>query len=215
MSFFEEKNPEMDRYLENHASSEPEILKKLRRETFRKTTQPHMISGYQQGRLLTMVSKMLNPEKILEIGTFTGYATLCLAEGLSDHGRITTLDVNEDLAYLPRKYFTESKFSHQIDFKIQDAKEFLRNSGEFFDLIFVDADKENYAEYFRLIRPRTKSGSVVMFDNVLWYGKVLEENPRQKSTQAIKELNDLIAKDEDFENLILPLRDGVNFLRRK
>jgi len=215
MSFFEEKNPEMDRYLENHASSEPEILKKLRRETFRKTTQPHMISGYQQGRLLTMVSKMLNPEKILEIGTFTGYATLCLAEGLSDHGRITTLDVNEDLAYLPRKYFTESKFSHQIDFKIQDAKEFLRDSGEFFDLIFVDADKENYAEYFRLIRPRTKSGSVVMFDNVLWYGKVLEENPRQKSTQAIKELNDLIAKDEDFENLILPLRDGVNFLRRK
>lgn len=215
MSFFEEKNPEMDRYLENHASSEPEILKKLRRETFRKTTQPHMISGYQQGRLLTMVSKMLNPEKILEIGTFTGYATLCLAEGLSDHGRITTLDVNEDLAYLPRKYFTESKFSHQIDFKIQDAKEFLRNSGEFFDLIFVDADKENYAEYFRLIRPRTKSGSVVMFDNVLWYGKVLEENPKQKSTQAIKELNDLIAKDEDFENLILPLRDGVNFLRRK
>lgn len=215
MSFFEEKNPEMDRYLENHASSEPEILKKLRRETFRKTTQPHMISGYQQGRLLTMVSKMLNPEKILEIGTFTGYATLCLAEGLSDHGRITTLDVNEDLAYLPRKYFTESKFSHQIDFKIQDAKEFLRDSGEFFDLIFVDADKENYAEYFRLIRPRTKSGSVVMFDNVLWYGKVLEENPKQKSTQAIKELNDLIAKDEDFENLILPLRDGVNFLRRK
>ncbi|QQV02001.1 MULTISPECIES: O-methyltransferase [Chryseobacterium] len=215
MSFFEEKNPEMDRYLENHASSEPEILKKLRRETFRKTTQPHMISGYQQGRLLTMVSKMLNPEKILEIGTFTGYATLCLAEGLSDHGRIITLDVNEDLAYLPRKYFTESKFSHQIDFKIQDAKEFLRDSGEFFDLIFVDADKENYAEYFKLIRPRTKSGSVVMFDNVLWYGKVLEENPKQKSTQAIKELNDLIAKDEDFENLILPLRDGVNFLRRK
>ncbi len=215
MSFFEEKNPEMDRYLENHASSEPEILKKLRRETFRKTTQPHMISGYQQGRLLTMVSKMLNPEKILEIGTFTGYATLCLAEGLSDHGRIITLDVNEDLAYLPRKYFTESKFSHQIDFKIQDAKEFLRDSGEFFDLIFVDADKENYAEYFRLIRPRTKSGSVVIFDNVLWYGKVLEENPKQKSTQAIKELNDLIAKDEDFENLILPLRDGVNFLRRK
>jgi len=215
MSFFEEKNPEMDRYLENHASAEPDILKKLRRETFQKTTQPHMISGYQQGRLLTMISKMLNPEKILEIGTFTGYATLCLAEGLPDHGKITTLDVNEDLAYLPKKYFAESKFSQQIDFKINDAKEFLKNSEDFFDLIFVDADKENYAEYFRLIKPRTKSGSVVMFDNVLWYGKVLEENPKQKSTQAIKELNDLIAKDEDFENLILPLRDGVNFLRRK
>lgn len=215
MSFFEEKNPEMDRYLENHTSSEPEILKKLRRETFQKTTQPHMISGYQQGRLLTIISKMLNPKNILEIGTFTGYATLCLAEGLSSDGKITTLDVNEDLAYLPRKYFSESEFSNQIDFKIQDAKEFLRNTDEVFDLIFIDADKENYAEYFRLIKPKTKSGSVILFDNVLWYGKVLEENPKQRSTQVIKELNDLAAKDEDFENLILPLRDGVNFLRRK
>lgn len=215
MSFFEEKNPEMDRYLENHVSSEPEILKKLRRETFQKTTQPHMISGYQQGRLLTIISKMLNAKNVLEIGTFTGYATLCLAEGLSSDGKITTLDVNEDLAYLPRKYFSESKFSNQIDFKIQDAKEFLRNTDEVFDLIFIDADKENYAEYFRLIKPKTKSGSVILFDNVLWYGKVLEENPKQRSTQVIKELNDLAAKDEDFENLILPLRDGVNFLRRK
>lgn len=215
MSFFEEKNPEMDRYLENHASSEPEILKKLRRETFQKTTQPHMISGYQQGRLLSIISKMLNPKNVLEIGTFTGYATLCLTEGLSSEGKITTLDVNEDLAYLPRKYFSESKFSKQINFQIQDAKEFLRNTDEVFDLIFIDADKENYAEYFRLIKPKTKSGSVVLFDNVLWYGKVLEENPKQKSTQVIKELNDLVAKDDDFENLILPLRDGVNFLRRK
>ena len=215
MSFFEEKNPEMDRYLENHASSEPEILKKLRRETFQKTTQPHMISGYQQGRLLTIISKMLNPKNVLEIGTFTGYATFCLSEGLSSEGKITTLDVNEDLAYLPRKYFSESEYSNQIDFKIQDAKEFLRNTDEAFDLVFIDADKENYAEYFRLIKPKTKSGSVVMFDNVLWYGKVLDENPKQKSTQVIKELNDLVAKDEDFENLILPLRDGVNFLRRK
>ncbi|RKT00880.1 O-methyltransferase [Chryseobacterium defluvii] len=215
MSFFEEKNPEMDRYLESHASSEPEILKKLRRETFQKTTQPHMISGYQQGRLLTMISQILKPENILEIGTFTGYATLCLIKGLSKDGKITTLDVNEDLAYLPQKYFAESEYSEQINFRLQDAKEFLKETDEIFDLVFIDADKENYVEYFKLIKPRTKSGSVVMFDNVLWYGKVLEENPKQKSTQIIKELNDLIAKDDDFENLILPLRDGVNFLRRK
>lgn len=215
MSFFEEKNPEMDRYLEMHASSEPEILKKLRKETYQKTTQPHMISGYQQGRLLTIISKILHPEKILEIGTFTGYATLCLAEGLSENGRLMTFDVNEDLAYLPRKYFNESEYSDKIDFRIQDAKEFLKNTDEIFDLIFIDADKENYAEYFNLIKPKTKKGSVVLFDNVLWYGKVLEENPKQLSTQKIKELNDLAAKDEDFENLILPLRDGVNFLRRK
>ena len=203
------------RQLENHASAEPEILRKLRRETFQKTTQPHMISGYQQGRLLTIISKILQPKNILEIGTFTGYAALCMAEGLSKEGKLTTLDVNEDLAYLPKKYFAESEFSDQIHFKLQDAKEFLKENDEVFDLIFIDADKENYAEYFRLIKPRTKSGSVVMFDNVLWYGKVLEENPKQKSTQVIKELNDLAAKDEDFENLILPLRDGVNLLRRK
>lgn len=215
MSFFEEKNPEMDRYLETHASSEPEILKKLRKETYQKTTQPHMISGYQQGRLLTIISQMLKPENILEIGTFTGYATLCLATGLSGNGKITTLDVNEDLAYLPQKYFAESEYSGQIDFQLRDAKEFLKETNEIFDLVFIDADKENYVEYFKLIKPKTRAGSVVMFDNVLWYGKVLEDQPRQRSTQVIKELNDLIAKDEDFENLILPLRDGVNFLRRK
>ncbi|MBW8524736.1 O-methyltransferase [Chryseobacterium chendengshani] len=215
MSFFEEKNSEMDRYLENHASAEPEILRKLRRETFQKTTQPHMISGYQQGRLLTIISKILQPKNILEIGTFTGYATLCMAEGLSADGKLITLDVNEDLAYLPKKYFSESEYSGQINFKLQDAKDFLKETDEVFDLVFIDADKENYAEYFKLIKPRTKSGSVVIFDNVLWYGKVLEETPKQKSTQVIKELNDLAAKDDDFENLILPLRDGVNLLRRK
>ncbi|RCU44961.1 O-methyltransferase [Chryseobacterium lacus] len=214
MSYFDEQLPEMDRYLEQHASSEPEILKSLRKETYQKTTQPHMISGYQQGRFLTIISKILRPEKILEIGTFTGYATLCLAEGLPKGGVITTLDINEELAYLPKKYFAESEFSQQIDFRIQDAKDFLKETNETFDLVFIDADKENYVEYFHSIKPKLKSGSVVMFDNVLWYGKVLQENPKQKSTQVIRQLNELIAADEDFENLILPLRDGVNLLRK-
>ncbi len=214
MSYFDEQLPEMDRYLEQHASSEPEILKRLRKETYQKTTQPHMISGYQQGRFLTIISKILRPEKILEIGTFTGYATLCLAEGLPKGGVITTLDINEELAYLPKKYFAESEFSQQIDFRIQDAKDFLKETNETFDLVFIDADKENYVEYFHSIKPKLKSGSVVMFDNVLWYGKVLQENPKQKSTQVIRQLNELIAADEDFENLILPLRDGVNLLRK-
>ncbi len=215
MSFFEEVSPEMDRYLENHASKESDILRRLRRETYQKTTQPHMISGYQQGRLLTMISQMLQPERVLEIGTFTGYAALCLAEGMKSNGKLTTLDVNEDLAYLPQKYFKESEHADKIEFILQDAKEYLKNSDEVFDLVFIDADKENYVEYFHLIKQRLKSGSVVMFDNVLWYGKVLEENPKLKSTINIKELNDLVSKDEDFENLILPLRDGVNFMRRK
>ena len=215
MSFFEEISPEMDRYLENHASSEPDILKRLRKETFQKTTQPHMISGYLQGRLLAIISKMLQPKNILEIGTFTGYATLCLTEGLAKEGKITTIDVNEELAYLPKKYFQESEFSAQIDFQLKDAKDFLKETDEFCDLVFIDADKENYPEYFHLIKSRVKSGAVILFDNVLWYGKVLEENSKQKSTQKIQELNDLVAKDEDFENLILPLRDGINLIRKK
>jgi predicted O-methyltransferase YrrM len=215
MSFFEEQCPEMDRYLENSASAEPDILKRLRKETFQKTTQPHMISGYQQGRLLTIISKLMQPRKILEIGTFTGYATLCLAEGLQKGGKITTLDVNEDLAYLPQSYFAESEYSDRIDFKIQDAKDFLKKTDEIFDLVFVDADKENYVDYFNLLKPKLKSGSVLLFDNVLWYGKVLEEHPKQKSTQKIKELNELVARDDDFENLILPLRDGVNLIRKR
>ena len=215
MSFFEEQCPEMDRYLENNTSAEPDILKRLRKETFQKTTQPHMISGYLQGRLLAILAKMMSPKNILEIGTFTGYATLCLAEGLSKEGKITTLDINEELAYLPKKYFQESEYSSQIDFQLKDAKAFLKETSEFFDFVFIDADKENYVEYFNLIKPRIKSGAVVLFDNVLWYGKVLEENPKQKSTQIIKELNDMIAKDEDFENLILPLRDGLHLIRKK
>lgn len=215
MSFFEETSPTMDRYLENHCSEEPEILRKLRRETFQKTTQPHMISGYQQGRLLSVISKMLQPKRILEIGTFTGYATLCLAEGLSAEGKITTLDVNEDLAYLPQKYFEQSDWSSQIEFKLQNALAYLDENKEVFDLVFIDADKENYLTYYEKIIPRLHKGSVVMFDNVLWYGKVLEENPKQKSTKIIKELNDKIAKNQDFESLILPLRDGVHLLFKK
>lgn len=215
MSFFEEQLPEMDRYLENHTSAEPEILKRLRKETFQKTTQPHMISGPMQGRLLSVLSKMMRPKNILEIGTFTGYATLCLAEGLTKQGKITTLDINEELSYLPKRYFEESDFSNQIDFKISNAVDFLTNTQEIFDFVFIDADKENYITYFNLIKDKIESGAVVIFDNVLWYGKVLEENPKLVSTQKIKELNEMISKDENFENVILPLRDGLHLIRKK
>lgn len=215
MSFFEEHCPEMDRYLENHTSQEPDILKRLRKETFQKTTQPHMISGYLQGRFLSILSKMHQPKNILEIGTFTGYATLCLAEGLAENGKITTLDINEDLAYLPQKYFKESEFSANIDFQLKSAIKFLMETDEVFDFVFIDADKENYVEYFHLLKPRLKSGAVILFDNVLWYGKVLEENPRLKSTQIIQQLNRIISADEDFENVILPLRDGLHLARKK
>ena len=214
MSYFEELHPEMDRYLEDTASTEPEILKRLRKETFQKTTQPHMISGYLQGRLLSLISKMVSPKNILEIGTFTGYAALCLAEGLQKDGKLTTLDVNEDLAYIPKKYFAESEFASQIEFRLENALDFLKNSSETFDLIFIDADKENYPEYLQLVNPRMKSGSVLMIDNVLWYGKVLDEKGN-KQTEQIKLVNKLVAEDADFENVILPLRDGIHLVRKK
>ena len=213
MSYFEELHPEMDRYLEDTASAEPEILKKLRKETFQKTTQPHMISGYLQGRFLSLISKMVSPKNILEIGTFTGYAALCLAEGLQKDGKLTTLDVNEDLAYIPKKYFAESEFASQIEFRLENALDFLKNSSETFDLIFIDADKENYPEYLQLVKPRMKSGSVLMIDNVLWYGKVLDEKGN-KQTEQIKLVNKLVAEDADFENVILPLRDGIHLVRK-
>lgn len=216
MSYFEELHPEMDRYLEDTASEEPEILKRLRKETYQKTTQPHMISGYLQGRFLSLVSKMVSPKTVLEIGTFTGYATLCLAEGLQKEGKLVTLDVNEDLAYLPRKYFSESEFKNQIEFRLENALDYLKNNKDYstFDLIFIDADKENYAEYLKLVKPKMKSGSVLMVDNVLWYGKVLDEEGN-KQTEQIKKVNELLAEDTDFENVILPLRDGIHLVRKK
>lgn len=215
MSYFEELDLPMDRYLENHTSIEPEILKRLRKETYQKTTQPHMISGYLQGRLLSIISKMIHPKNILEIGTFTGYATLCLAEGLSKEGTIYTLDKNEDLAYLPKKYFEESDYASQINFILGDAREEIKNIDTIWDLVFIDADKESYQDYLKLIKPKLKSGGIILIDNVLWYGKVLEENPSNKATQQIKLINKIVTEDPDFENVILPLRDGIHLIRKK
>ena len=215
MSFFSELSPDMDQYLERHTSKESDLLVRLREETYNYVPQSHMISGIQQGRFLSVISNILSPDRILELGTFTGYATLCVAEGLAKDGKITTLDINEELAYLPQKYFAESEFSEQIEFRLQDAREYLKNSDEIFDLVFIDANKSAYVDYFHLIKPRLKSGSVVLFDNVLWYGKVLEENPKSKMTKKIKELNEIASADEDFDSFILPLRDGIHFLRKK
>ena len=215
MSFFSELSPDMDQYLERHTSKESDLLVRLREETYKNVPQSHMISGIQQGRFLSVISKILSPDRILELGTFTGYATLCMAEGLAKDGKITTLDINEELAYLPQKYFAESEFSEQIEFRLQDAREYLKNSDEIFDLVFIDANKSAYVDYFHLVKPRLKSGSVVLFDNVLWYGKVLEENPKSKMTKKIKELNEIASEDTDFDSFILPLRDGIHFLRKK
>ncbi len=207
---------ELENYLNKHTTPESDLLKRLEKETFQKTTQPQMLSGAYQGRMLSLISKMLQPKTILEIGTFTGYATLCLAEGLQKDGKIISIDKNEELMYLPQRYFTESEFADKIEIRIGNALEVLdKMKNEIFDLVFIDADKANYISYYEKVIEKMNSGGVILADNVLWYGKVLEETkPNDKDTKALKEFNELAAKDERVETIILPIRDGISLIRK-
>lgn len=206
---------ELENYLSLHFSPETDLLKKLEKETFQKTTQPQMLSGGYQGRLLSLISKLIRPNRILEIGTFTGYATLCLAEGLSKDGKIITIDRNEELMYLPRKYFAESEYAQQIEVKIGNAMDVLDELDEKFDLIFIDADKSNYINYYEKVLGKMNPGGVILADNVLWYGKVLQETKaNDKDTKILKEFNELTSKDPRVESIILPVRDGISLIRK-
>lgn len=211
-------SPILETYLDNHTNQEPEILSRLRVETYQCTTQPHMISGEYQGRLLSLLSKILFPKTILELGTFTGYATLCLAEGLVDGGKIITMDKNDELEYLCRKYFDESDYAEKIDFRVNDAREELNTiEPSTVDLAFIDADKESYPYYFEKVLELLRPGGVMLVDNVLWYGKVMmeEEDKKDPSTKILKEFNDMVTADERVESLILPIRDGITLIRKK
>lgn len=211
-------SPILETYLDNHTNQEPEILSRLRVETYQCTTQPHMISGEYQGRLLSLLSKILFPKTILELGTFTGYATLCLAEGLVDGGKIITMDKNDELEYLCRKYFDESDYAEKIDFRVNDAHEELNTiEPSTVDLAFIDADKESYPYYFEKVLELLRPGGVMLVDNVLWYGKVMmeEEDKKDPSTKILKEFNDMVTADERVESLILPIRDGITLIRKK
>ena len=211
-------SPILETYLDNHANQEPEILSRLRVETYQCTTQPHMISGEYQGRLLSLLSKILFPETILELGTFTGYATLCLAEGLVEGGKIITMDKNDELEYLCRKYFDESDFADKIDFRVNDAREELNTiEPASVDLAFIDADKESYPYYFEKVLELLRPGGVMLVDNVLWYGKVMmeEEDKKDPSTKILKEFNDMVTADSRVDSIILPIRDGITLIRKK
>lgn len=207
---------ELEKYISQHTTAESETLVRLRKETFQKTTQPQMLSGGYQGQLLSLISKMIRPKNILEIGTFTGYATLCLAEGLQKDGKIITIDKNEELMYISQKYFETSEFANQIEIKVGNALDILDDLEGSFDLVFIDADKSNYINYYNKIIDKMNSGGVILADNVLWYGKVMEETKENdKDTAILKEFNQMLVSDSRIEVVLLPVRDGISLIRKK
>ncbi|MCM8567914.1 O-methyltransferase [Gramella jeungdoensis] len=207
---------EIDEYIVEHSQKEPELLAKLNRETNQKVMQPRMLSGHYQGRVLSLLSKMKMPESILEIGTYTGYSALCLAEGLTKDGTLHTIDMNEELYDFQKKYFDSSEYSSQIKQYLGDATEIIPEIDTKFDLVFIDADKPNYPKYFELVIDKMKPGGIILSDNVLWSGKVVENvKDDDESTKGLLVYNKLLAEDPRVETVILPIRDGLTLTRVK
>lgn len=206
---------QLEQYLETHSENEPELLQQLNRETHQKIMQPRMLSGHYQGRVLSLISKLVNPKYILEIGTYTGYSALCLAEGLQADGELHTIDINEELFDFQRKYFDQSDYGTQIHQHLGNALEIVPKMDITFDLVFIDADKENYVNYYHLVIDKLKPGGLILSDNVLWSGKILEPvKDSDKSTKAILEYNQLLKTDIRVETVILPIRDGLTVSRK-
>ncbi|KZS41277.1 methyltransferase [Aquimarina aggregata] len=204
----------LDDYVVQHSEKEPELLQQLTRETYQKILQPRMLSGPYQGRVLSMLSKLINPKNILEIGTYTGYSALCLAEGIQQDGVLHTIDINEELEDFQRKYFNLSPFGKQICQHIGDATTIIPNLDLTFDLVFIDADKPNYPVYFDIIINKMNQGGVILSDNVLWSGKVIEKIQQDDiSTKALLEYNTLLVEDKRIETVVLPIRDGLTISR--
>jgi caffeoyl-CoA O-methyltransferase len=206
--------PELSEYIANHSSPEPELLRELDRETHAKILMPRMLSGHFQGRLLSIISKLLTPQRILEIGTYTGYSAICLAEGLSDKGKLITLDINDELRSMVERYVNKAGLENKIEILNGDACKIIPTLTDLFDLVFIDADKINYSVYYDLVFDKVKPGGIILADNVLWSGKVIESNP-DKDTQAIIEFNKKVMDDIRTEKIILPVRDGITLIRKK
>jgi len=201
----------INNYVKDHSCSETKLLSELRRETELKCINPIMLSGEYQGRLLSLISKIKQPKKILEIGTFTGYATLCLAEGLETSGKIYTIDKNEELIKIQNKYFLKSKYHKNIIQYTGDALEIIPKINSKFDLIFLDADKENYNKYLEIIIPKLNKKGILISDNVLWHGKVLsDKNNQDKVTKRIDTFNKNLVENKNFQTFMLPIRDGLS-----
>lgn len=203
-------------YAINHTQDESNLLKALNKETHQKILQSRMISGHYQGRVLSFISQLIRPETILEIGTYTGYATLCLAEGLTKNGKIHTIEINEELIDFQKKYFDQSKFKNQIFTHIGDAIDIIPKLKFKYDLIFLDADKANYPNYMEMVVPKLKKGGVLVADNVLWSGKVLDYQQKRDDieTKGIKLFSELVKKNSSLQTLLLPIRDGLMMCRK-
>jgi len=211
MHFLPEK---IDDYVVEHSQQEPEILKELTKETWQKVLNPRMLSGAFQGRVLSMISKIIQPKNILEVGTYTGYSALCFAEGLQHKGKIFTIDKNEELETLQNKFFDKSGYRDQIIQFVGNALEIIPTIDETFDLVFIDADKANYINYFHLIIDKMNPGGMILSDNVLWSGKVVEKLDRKDTdTKALLAYNKLINEDPRIETVLLPIRDGLTLSR--
>ena len=206
---------EIDRYCCTHSEDENDLLKRINRETHVEVLQPRMLSGHFQGRVLSMLSKMIQPKRILEIGTYTGYSALCLAEGLSSDGKLVTIDVNEELVNRVKGYFNASEYAKQIEYILSPALEVLPTLKEEWDLVFIDADKQNYIAYYELVLPLVKPGGYIILDNVLWSGKVADPEKNDKDTVLLRELNTIIHADDRVEEVLLPIRDGLMIARKK
>jgi len=206
---------ELTNYLDRHCEPEDELLKHINRETHLKVLMPRMLSGHYQGRLLSMLSKMIRPERILEIGTYTGYATLCMAEGLTESGLIHTIDINSELEEMVRSHFDKSAYSEKIRYHIGNALQVIPELDEVLDLVFIDADKKNNGNYYNLVFDKVRPGGLIIIDNVLWSGKVLHPENQDKDTREINQFNLMINSDPRVEKLILPVRDGLFMVLKK
>ena len=213
MNFIDEK---IEDYSLKNSNKQSQLLSDLERETHTSVLQPRMISGHLQGRVLSFLSKLQSPKNILEIGTYTGFSALCLCEGLAEGGLLTTIDVNEELAEVSNKYFEKSEFASQIKPLVGNAMDIIPNLTQKFDLVFIDADKFNYLNYFKMVINQCNPGALIICDNVLWSGKVLEPAAEKDiDTKVLQELNAFITEDDRVENLLLPVRDGLMLARVK
>ncbi len=208
---------EIQDYSEQHTSPESPLLRQINRETHVEVLAPRMLSGQMQGRILSLFSQMMRPAAILEIGTFTGYSAICLCEGLQPGGQLVTIDINEELEDRCRAYFEQAGLSDRIDFRIGNALDIVPQLNQTFDLVFIDADKENYRKYYDMVLDKVQAGGVIIADNVLWSGKVLNKGPKKldKDTKALIEFNDYVQQDDRVENVLFPVRDGLMMIRKK